>query len=101
MPPPVAAPPPAPTPAKTGSATISWLAPSTNTDGTALTNLAGFFVHYGKAKSNLDSRIKIATVGISNYVVDNLPAGTYYFSVTSYASTGVESDLSAIVSKTI
>ena len=66
-----------------------------------MTNLAGFFIRYGKTKSKLDSSIKIATVGLSSYVVDNLKAGTYYFSVTSFASTGVESDLSAIVSKTI
>jgi hypothetical protein len=84
-----------------GSATISWLAPTTNTDGTPLTNLAGFYIHYGANKSALNKRIVINTVGVSNYVVDNLSSGTYYFSVSSYTTTGVESDLSKIVSKTI
>jgi hypothetical protein len=93
--------PPVPKLAKVGSAVISWLAPTTNTDGTALTNLAGFYIHYGTKKASLDHRIVINTVGISNYVVDNLTSGTYYFSVSSYTKTGVESDPSKIVSKTI
>jgi hypothetical protein len=96
-----ASPPPVPKSTKIGSAVISWLAPTTNTDGTALTNLAGFYIHYGTKKASLDHRIVINTVGISNYVVDNLTSGTYYFSVSSYTKTGVESDLSKIVSKTI
>jgi len=85
----------------TGSATISWQAPDTNTNGTALTDLAGYYIHYGTDLANLDQRIKIATVGLSNYVIDNLASGTYYFAMTSYTANGVESALSAIVSKTI
>ena len=34
-------------------------------------------------------------------VIDNLPAGTYYFVATAYDSDGRESDFSAVVSKTI
>jgi hypothetical protein len=85
----------------TGSATLSWRAPDTNTDGTALTNLAGYYIHYGTHRGNLDQLIKIATVGLSTYVIDNLASGTYYFAISSYSTAGVESTLSASVSKKI
>ena len=85
----------------TGSATLSWQAPDTNTNGTALTNLAGYYIHYGTRRGNLDRLIKITTVGLSNYVIDNLASGTYYFAMSSYTTAGVESALSAIVSKII
>jgi len=84
-----------------GSATLSWQAPDTNTNGTALTNLAGYYIHYGTHRGKLKTLIKITTVGISIYVIDNLVSGTYYFAISSYTTTGVESALSAIVSKTI
>jgi hypothetical protein len=82
----------------TGSATLTWQAPDTNIDGTALTNLAGYYIHYGTDTANLDQLVKISTVGISTYVIDNLASGTYYFAVSSYTATGVESALSAVVS---
>jgi len=84
-----------------GSATLSWQAPDTNIDGTALTNLAGYYIHYGLRRGKLDKLIKISTVGISTYVIDNLASGTYYFALSSYTKAGVESALSVIVSKTI
>ena len=86
----------------TGSARISWQAPSTNTDGTALTNLAGFYIHYGYSSAKLDHMVMIAAVNTFSYVVDKLAAGsTYYFAVSSFTTNGVESDKSKVVSKTI
>ena len=85
----------------TTSVTLSWLAPDRNTDGSALTDLAGFYVRYGINSSMLDQVVKIATTGLSNYVVQNLSPGTYYFTLTSYTVAGVESDASAAVSKII
>ena len=37
----------------TGSATVNWTAPTTNTDGTPLTNLAAFRVYYGTSSTSL------------------------------------------------
>jgi hypothetical protein len=84
----------------TGSATLSWQPPQTNTDGTALTNLVGYYIHYGTSSGSLDLQLKV-DAGLTRYVIDNLAAGTWYFAVSSYNSAGVESALSAIVSKTI
>jgi hypothetical protein len=94
-------PPTQPPPPTTGSATVSWLPPTTNSDGTALTNLAGYHIYYGTSAASLSQVIKIANVGITTYVIDNLAAGTYYFAVSSYTSTGIEGELSAVASKTI
>jgi hypothetical protein len=40
-------------PSSNGSATLRWITPTTNTDGTALTNLGGFRIYYGTSSNNL------------------------------------------------
>jgi hypothetical protein len=85
----------------TGSATLSWTPPTANTDGSQLTTLAGYRIYYGTSQSNLDQQVQIANPGISSYQLDDLTAGTWYFSVHSYTSDGTESSDSNIGSKTI
>jgi hypothetical protein len=85
----------------TGSATLSWLAPTTNTDGAALTDLSGYHIYYGMHPGDLTQTVQLAGVGLQTYVIDGLGTGTWYFAVTAVASTGVESALSDVVSKTI
>jgi len=92
-------PPPSPLPTS-GIATLSWQAPTTNTDGAALTDLAGYRIYYGTSAGNLSTTIQLTSVGLQTYVIDNLAPGTWYFAIRAVASTGVESDLSDIVSKT-
>jgi hypothetical protein len=84
-----------------GAATLSWTAPDQNTDGSPLTNLAGYRIYYGTSANDLDQVISISNVGITAYVVDDLTAGTYYFSIRAYTSAGTESSLSNVVSDTI
>jgi hypothetical protein len=84
-----------------GQATLAWTAPDENTDGSALTNLAGYRIYYGTSSDALDLVIDIPTVGSTTYVVDDLSAGTYYFSIRAYNSDGSESALSNIVTDTI
>jgi hypothetical protein len=85
----------------TGRATIAWLPPTTNTDGSALTNLAGYRISYGTSPSALNTVTTVTTAGVTNYLVDNLAPGTWYFSVKAYNSTGEESSASTVASKTI
>lgn len=85
----------------TGDASLSWKAPTTNTDGSALTNLAGYYIHYGTNSSNLSQQVDISNPGALQYVVTGLGAGTWYFAITSYTNDGEESALSSVVSKTI
>jgi hypothetical protein len=84
-----------------GTATLDWMPPTANTDGSVLSNLAGYTVYYGTSPDNLTQSVKIANPGLSAYTVSNLPSGTWYFAVTSYSSTGVESSRSGIISTTI
>jgi hypothetical protein len=88
-------------PPSTGAATLSWTPPTRNTDGSALTNLAGYRIYYGTSSGALTRTITINSAGISSYVVTDLAPGTYYFAVTAYNSAGAESDRSSVVSKVI
>jgi len=83
------------------SATLSWEAPTTNTNGTALTNLAGYRIYYGSSATDLSQKVQLNGVGVQTYVFDNLQAGTWYFAVMAVTSAGVESALSNKVSTTI
>ena len=89
---------PAPTPAppvsQARAATLEWTMPTTQTNGAALADLAGFRIHYGKSASTLDKTIEIKNPSVSSYVVDGLAPGTYYFAVTAYTSRNHESERS-------
>lgn len=87
--------------ASTHSVTINWLPPTENTDDTALTNLAGYTIHYGTASGNYTQAIPVSNAGLTTYVVDNLTPGKYYFAVAAMNSTGTESPLSSEVSATV
>lgn len=85
----------------TGSVTLSWLPPTTNTNGTPLTNLAGYKIYYGTSASSLTQSMNITNPGIASFVISNLSPATWYFSLVSYNSAKVESPFSEVVSKTI
>jgi hypothetical protein len=83
------------------SVTLNWTPPTRNTDGSSLTNLAGYRIVYGKSAGALTSSVQIANPGISSYVVDNLASGTWYFALKVYTSSGTESALTNLATKTI
>jgi hypothetical protein len=84
----------------TGSATLSWTPPSENTDGTPITNLAGYHIYYGASAGAMTSTITVSDAETS-YVVTGLAPGTYYFAVVAYNSAGTDSPESNVASKTI
>ena len=84
-----------------GSATLSWTPPTENTDGSTLTNLAGFRIQYGTSADALTQTVQIANPGVATYVVTGLNSGTWYFAVRAYSSGGAESANSNVASKTI
>jgi hypothetical protein len=83
----------------TGSATLAWNAPTTNTDGTLLTDLAGYKIYYGTSSGNYTSVIDAGNA--TTYTITNLSPGAYYFAVTSYDISGIESAYSGEGSKII
>lgn len=97
---PAAAPAPAPS-AATGTATLSWVAPQTKADGSALSNLAGYRIYYGTGSGNYTESVTISDPLVTTYTVQNLPASTYYFVLRAYDKSNAESASSAEVSKTI
>ncbi len=80
---------------------MSWEPPTQNTDGSALTNLAGYRIVYGVSATQLTQTIQVGNAGVSSYVVDNLAPGTYYFAVRAYTSNGAESADSNVVAKVV
>jgi len=85
----------------TGSASLSWVAPTENTNGSLLNDLAGYHIHYGTSPSALNQTVDVPGATSVSYSIVNLPSGTYYFTVTAYSSEGAESDPSNLGSKTI
>jgi len=87
--------------AATGSATLSWTAPTQNADGSDLTDLAGYRVHYGTSLGNYTNTRTNNNPATLNYEVDNLTEGTWFFTVTAFDTVGNESEFSNVTSKTI
>jgi hypothetical protein len=81
--------------------TLSWSAPTENTNGSALTNLAGYIIYYGTSASAMTQTIDINTVGMLTYVVENLSAGSWYFQIVAVNSAGEQSTPSATVNASI
>jgi predicted phage tail protein len=79
---------------------LSWQPPTTNTNGSAIGNLAGYTIYYG-TNPNSYSSVKVANPGLTSYTVSNLPAGSYSFTVVAYNSAGESSQDSKVVTKTI
>lgn len=93
--------PPDPQPEPVGTASVSWTPPTQNTNGTSLTNLAGYRIHYGLNAEELVQTVQLANPGSSSYTISSLTPGTYYFAVRAYTSGGTESVNSNIVSKVV
>jgi hypothetical protein len=66
-------------------AVVSWVAPTANTNGTPLTDLAGFRLHYGTVAQDIPNPLAVT------YTVWNIPHGTWTFYVTAYNAAGEES----------
>jgi hypothetical protein len=84
-----------------GTATVNWTPPTNNADGSTLTNLAGYRIHYGTASTSLTQTVQVTNVGLTSYTLTNLTGGAWYFGVSAYTNGGQESALSAVVSKKI
>jgi hypothetical protein len=82
-----------------GTAELSWVPPTTNTDGSPVT-LDSFNVYLGSSANSLE---KIGSAGAAETTcsVVSLPVGTHHFAVTAVGTNGLESDFSNIETKTI
>ena len=85
----------------TGAAALSWQPPTTNTDGSALTDLSGFVISYGTSSGSLTQKVTISSPATTSCTVTGLATGTWYFAISATASDGTQSVLSNVVSDTI
>lgn len=83
------------------SANLSWSKPTQNTDGSRLTNLAGYVIRYGTSAAALNSQISIGSPNSTDVEISNLAAGNWYFEVAAINTANVESQFSALASKAI
>jgi hypothetical protein len=85
-----------------GTAKLSWTAPTQNSDGSKITDLAGYYIYYGTNPSALNQTIQVHDPGTTAYTLSSLKSGTtYYFSVAAYTATGIRGGASATVSLAI
>lgn len=85
-----------------GSAlTLSWDAPTDNTDGSSLNDLKGYKLYYGEKSGTYTAVLDIANPSLTTYVVQNLQPGTYYFALADYNAQGVESALTQEISAVV
>ena len=89
------------TSAALGSMTLSWTAPTLNTDGTPLMDLAGYKIYFGMSQGNYPNSIRIDNPSISTYLVENLLPDTYYVVATSFNALGIESTYSNVAVKSV
>lgn len=86
-----------------GTATVSWAAPTLNTDGSPLTNLAGFKIYWANSSTGVASATPVVlnSPTTRSYAVTGLAAGTWYFGAKAFNSAGVDSDMSNLANKAI
>jgi len=89
------------TPGALGSATVQWTPATARTDGTALDNLAGTRLLYGRSRTALTQTAQAANAGTTSYRIDGLEAGTWYFAAKHYDTENVESDASSVIEHAI
>lgn len=85
----------------TGTARLSWTPPTQNADGTPLRDLSGYVVRYGRSPSALNRREMVGDPRATEFVVEGLGAGKWYFAVSAVTKSGAESAAGKVVSKTI
>lgn len=86
-----------------GTANLSWTAPTTRTDGSALTGAVTYKVYRGTSAAAVGSATTaLATVTAGTTYTDaSAPAGTQFYAVSAVDSGGLESAKTAAVSVVI
>jgi hypothetical protein len=84
-----------------GTVTVRWTPPTTNTNGSALTNLAKYKIRYGTSPSSLDRSTTIDDPSRRSHTISALAAGTWYFAVRAINTSNVESSDSNMSSRAV
>jgi hypothetical protein len=91
----------APVTTPSGTASLSWSKPTLNTDGSPLTNLAGFIVRYGTSAAALSSQFSVGSPNATSAQIDNLTSGNWFFEVAAVSTANITGPFSSIVGMAI
>ena len=85
------------------SAKLSWVAPSEREDGTGLSpsEIAGFRIYYGASTGDYSNTFDVDDHTATQAIIDGLPSGTYFVTVTVIDVDGRESSYSDEVVVTV
>ncbi|HVL00055.1 MAG TPA: immunoglobulin domain-containing protein [Dongiaceae bacterium] len=86
--------------ATTGSAKISWQAPTARADGAALAanEIAGYTLYHSDSSTGGLTKLASLTAAELSIQVDDLSVGNHYFAVTTTDSKGLQSSMSSTIS---
>lgn len=89
--------------ARTGSALISWQAPTSRADGSPLTadQIAGYELFHSADSANGLTRLTSLGNSELSIVVEDLAAGTHYFALATKDVSGLQSAMSSTITVTI
>jgi len=95
-------------PGRTGTLTASWTAPTTNTDGSALTDLASYNLYYGLTNSPCPGSTFVTVpsstpspgpnLTVTQALTGLVTGSTYFAAVTAVATSGAQSACSTVAS---
>jgi hypothetical protein len=85
----------------TNGVSVAWTPPTQNADGSTLTDLSGYKIHYGAVSGDYTGSVSVNSAGITRYELDTLPKGKSYIAMTAVNAAGAESDFSKEVSVTV
>ena len=85
----------------TGSVTLSWTPPTQNEDGSQLTDLAAYRIHWRRDGGSFSNSVRINNASVTRYVVESLTPGTYEFTATAINRVGVESRFSNSITRVV
>ena len=83
------------------SVSVAWTPPTQNDDGSTLTDLSGYKIHYGTTSQNYTESVSLTNAGLTTYQLDSVPSGKIYIAMTAVNAAGAESDYSSEVAVTV
>jgi hypothetical protein len=80
---------------------LAWTPPTQNDDGSTLTDLSGYKIHYGTESGNYSQTVDVQNPGLSRFDLSSLPQGKLFIAMTSVNASGAQSEFSPEVSVTV
>jgi hypothetical protein len=84
-----------------GSVALAWTPPTQNDDGSTLTDLSGYKIHYGSESGNYTSTVDVENPSLSRFQLSSLPQGQIFIAMTAVNASGAQSAFSPEVAVTV